>query len=63
MASLCADGLASRGKTLMDVVGEHHASGDPLTDVRSDIYRLSGRGRREALSDSLAVRPAEVTET
>ena len=33
MASLCADGLASRGKTLMYVVGEHNASGDPLTDV------------------------------
>ena len=47
----------------MSVVGEHKASGDPLTDVRSDIYRLSGRRRREALSDSLAVRPAEVTET
>ena len=37
MASLCADGLASRGKTVMYVVGEHHASGDPLTDVRADM--------------------------
>jgi hypothetical protein len=37
MASLCADGLASRGKTLLYVVGEHHASGDPLTDVRADM--------------------------
>jgi hypothetical protein len=39
------------------------ASGDPLTDVRSDIYRLSGRRRREALRDARAVRPADVTET
>jgi len=51
MASVCADGLASRGKTLMYVVGEHNASGDPLTDVRSDIYLLSGRRRRAACGD------------
>jgi hypothetical protein len=51
MASLCADGLASRGKTVMYVVGEHHASGDPLTDVRADISLLSGRRRRAACGD------------
>jgi len=35
----------------MSVVGEHDASGDPLSDVRSDIYRLSGRRRRAAYGD------------
>jgi catalase len=48
------DQVRDRRKTIFDPIprGEGiESSGDPLTDVRSDIYLLSGRRRRAACGD------------
>jgi len=52
------DQMPDRRKIIFDPlprVDGIDSSGDPLTEVRSDIYLLSGRRRRAALGDGMRV--------